>query len=66
MGGRPQQKRVQAALGAAGGRDQLCLVEGDNDFLEQVPADLSFEVYSGYGEGEEVHWRQRKYEVGKT
>ena len=50
-------------LGTAGRRDQFCLVEGNNDFLEQVPAELGFEVYSGYCEVEEVHRRQRKYEV---
>lgn len=53
-------ERCTGTVGAAGGRDQLCLVEGDNDFLEQVTAKLGCEVCSGYGEGEEVHLRQRK------
>lgn len=47
-------------MGAAGGRDRPCLVRGGNDFLEQVPTELGFAVYSGYGEREEVHLRQRK------
>lgn len=38
--------------------------EEDEDFLEQVTAELSFEsVSSVYSGGREVHLRQRKYET---
>lgn len=49
--------------GIAGGRAGLSLMDGDKDFLEQIPSELGFEVYSRPSEGEEVHLRKRKWQV---